>query len=440
MEAYDRLTDALKRMLPARLLSSEAREVSFIKRLRAVRAPLFVWAVILSRWGNGLPGFAEARACYERLGGKKLCPRPFQKRFLSASSVALMERAFESAVARWRAPGGRVRHVLARHFSDIVLVDSTHVHLLDALRRVFKGTRKAKSALKICLAVSAFGRLPLFARMAAGATSDHKLFPSLKLFPARLLWLFDRGFVAFERLRQIGLHGQFYLCPMQQNGNPLVVKAHSAPRRVRRRLAEAPAGIRLKELLPKDQRLTRPWDLEVQLTPHWTAADRTPVSARLVIVQGPKHHYFYLTNLPALWKPRTIVELYRLRWQVELVFKELKQDLGLTAMPSKNKHAIQVFAWASLLALALSRVVADWLAPLRRIVGLKQPFRPALVSRALRGGVRLLAFCLRAPEHIAVTMLRFLRAELIREARSRATNRADSFLRLAQKLNPLVPA
>jgi Transposase DDE domain len=415
----------------------------FIQRLRDVRASLFVWAAVLSRFGSGVPGFAEARTWYQRLGGKRLCPRPFQKRFLSPRAVALMENAFDSAVATWRAPAGRVRHVLSRHFSDIVLVDSTIVQLLDSLRRALKGTRTAKAALKISLAISAFGRLPLFARMAAGSVSDHKLFPDLALFPARVLWLFDRGFVAFERLRQIGLHFQFYLCPMRHNGNPLVLKAHSAPRWVRRRLEKEPLGIRLQDLLallPKGQRLARPWDLEVHLIPHWTADDRTPIAARLLVMQGPKRLRFYLTNLPPTWMPKTLAELYRLRWQIELVFKELKQELGLTAMPSKNRYAVQVFAWSSLVALALSRVVAEWIEPVRRIVGLEQPFRPALVSRALRGSVRLLVLCLRAPLQLAVHVLRFLRTEIIREARSTDTHRQDSFARLTRKMALQAPA
>jgi hypothetical protein len=92
---YDELIPRLKRLLPARLLGHIARDVGFIERLRAIRGSRFVWAVVLSRFGSGIPGFAEARHWNERLGGARLWPRPFQMRFKKPAVVDLFERAFE---------------------------------------------------------------------------------------------------------------------------------------------------------------------------------------------------------------------------------------------------------------------------------------------------------------------------------------------------------
>jgi hypothetical protein len=437
MPAYDRLIPALKGLLPAWTLAKRAREVSFIIRLRSIRASLFVWAVVLSRFGEGVPGFAEASAWYARLGGKQLWPRPFQKRFMCQGAVRLFADSFDAAVTPWRIPSRKVRHVLAKHFSDIVAIDTTHVHLAAALRRFFKAPRPSRASLKISLAISVFGRLPLFARVTAGVTTDGKLFPDPKLFPTRLLWLFDRGFLSYDRLRDLAAHQQFYLCPMRRNANPLVVAIHSGPRRARQALARHPSGVPLRDLLPKNQRLTKPWDLEVMLVPGYTTTDKRQVRSRLVLLQGPRRHqHGYLTNLAPSWKPKSVRELYRLRWQIELVFKEMKQDLALTAMPSANRHAVQTFAWASLLALVVSRLVADWLQPLQRIVGLEHTCRPALVTRALAGSARLLAACLRAPLRHALALLNFLRHELLLEAKSRDTDRKDTFWRLSSR-NPL---
>jgi len=51
------------------------------------------------------------------------------------------------------------------------------------------------------------------------------------------------------------------------------------------------------------------------------------------------------------WGAEAIPELYRLRWQIELVNNELKQHLALESVPTKDPNAAQVFGWASLLAL-----------------------------------------------------------------------------------------
>jgi hypothetical protein len=43
------------------LLGQVARDVQFIERLRAIRASRFVWAVVLSRFGSGIPH--DAKTC-----------------------------------------------------------------------------------------------------------------------------------------------------------------------------------------------------------------------------------------------------------------------------------------------------------------------------------------------------------------------------------------
>jgi hypothetical protein len=97
---------------------------------------------------------------------------------------------------------------------------------------------------------------------------------------------------------------------------------------------------------------------------------------------------------------------------------------------------VQVLAWASLLALALSRCVAAWIQPLALMTGLASRTRPHLITRALRATVRLLGHALAAPARRALIYLRLLADELLREARSLETAREDSFRRLLPMLPP----
>jgi Transposase DDE domain len=425
---YDELIPRLKRLLPPRLLGRIARDVQFIERLRAIRASRFVWAVVLSRFGSGIPGFAEARRWYERLGGARLWPRPFQMRFKQPEVVDLFEQAFEEAVEPWRTCRRGPRHPLARWFPDVVAWDSTLVQVADGLRPVFKGTRGAKASLKVALGISVFGR----------HRHDMLVFPRLEAFRKGTLWLFDKGFVAYDRLRDVDAAGQYFLCPMRLNGNAAIERIRLAPAKARRRLKVARSEVWLRTLLPRKKRIGRNWDLDVVVWPKTMARSRQQVRARLVIVPGPDGEQRpYLTNLPAdRWNPAFLREAYRLRWQVELVFKELKQDLNLRAVPTKDRYAVQVFAWASLIALALSRAVSTWLQPLATLVGLAAEIRPALVTRALRGAVRFLAEALIASATRVATFLRLFAEDVLREARTGEREREDSFARL-RALTPL---
>ena len=436
--SYDRLVPALKALLPEADLNSLGRAVSFIRRLREIKASTFVWSVVLSRFGNGRPAFEQARHWLLRLTGSQLWPRPFQIRFKSEAAVRLFEGAFENAVQGWRTTR-RTGHPLTRHFADVVAIDSTLLQVADELKSVFKGTRAAQASLKALLTISVFGLLPLHARLVPGNRHDMKLFPELENFRAGTLLLFDKGFVAYERLATIANAGLHYLCPMRLNGNATIVRAHRAPKHVRAALKRSADGIRLRDVLPIGKRLGKPWDVEVVLT-SGNVKGRRPVQTccRLVIMPGPdKAQRPYLTTLSRdTWSPRAIAELYRLRWQIELVFKELKQHLNLETLNTKDSFAVQVFAWASLIALALSRTVAAWLCPTTRRAGLAQPIRPALLSRALRATIFLLAPALVGPLRATLGYLRAFALELQLQVRARDAGRQDSFQRLVPIMRP----
>jgi hypothetical protein len=433
---YDRLVPALKRLLPDETLGVLGRAVAFIRRLREIQASVFVWSVVLSRFGNGRPAFEQARQWYRRLAGVEFWPRPFQMRFKSVAAVRLFERTFENAVQPWRA-GTRSRHPLAARFPDVAVIDSTVLQVSDELRTVFKGTRSAVASIKALLTVSIFGLVPLHAQIVPGNKHDMQMFPALETFRAGTLLLFDKGFVAYERLASIAAASLHFVCPMRLNGNATIVAIRHAPKRVRDALRRSPEGIRLRDVLPADKRVGKTWDLDVVLT-SGNVKGRRPVQTRcrLVIVPGPEHKQRpYLTTLSASeWTPRALAETYRLRWQVELVFKELKQHLNLEALNSKDRYAVQVFAWASLIALALSRTVTIWLCPRVKLVGLASRFRPALTTRALRGTIRLLARALTAPTPRALDYLEIFADDLRLEIRARDRQRDDSFLRVVPLL------
>ncbi len=194
--AYEKLMPALKELLPEPALDDLGRSVAFIKRLRSVIASWFVWAVVLSRFGHGQPGFEQARDWYTTLTGTTLWPRPFQMRFKQTEAVELFRQAFARAVEPWRVNRPRPAHPLARRFPDVVAVDTTLMQVADSLARVFPGARSAAASVKVLLSISVFGALPIAADIVAGHRHDMQLFPELSLFRSGTLLLFDKGFIA----------------------------------------------------------------------------------------------------------------------------------------------------------------------------------------------------------------------------------------------------
>ena len=62
--------------------------------------------------------------------------------------------------------------------------------------------------------------------------------------------------------------------------------------------------------------------------------------------------YYFLTNLFDL-PAEQIALLYKKRWEVELLFKKIKQNFPLQYFYGDNKNAIQIQIWCSLIALLL---------------------------------------------------------------------------------------
>ena len=71
-------------------------------------------------------------------------------------------------------------------------------------------------------------------------------------------------------------------------------------------------------------------------------------------------YHLYVTNLPvAEYSAADIAQLYRARWEVELLFKELKFTYNLDQVPTSNPVAVEALILVALISLVVSRVLLD---------------------------------------------------------------------------------
>jgi hypothetical protein len=106
----------------------------------------------------------------------------------------------------------------------------------------------------------------------------------------------------------------------------------------------------IKEQLPKDQsfELSVQWDKSVYRLIGFWVADKKKFS-------------YIVTNLPKTnFSMIEVGKLYRLRWQIELLFKEWKSNNNLKKFNTQNATIIYTLIWASLLAMTLKRLLAGY--------------------------------------------------------------------------------
>ncbi|MGD8863493.1 MAG: transposase [Myxococcales bacterium] len=83
----------------------------------------------------------------------------------------------------------------------------------------------------------------------------------------------------------------------------------------------------------------------------------------------------YVTNMPpAMMKAEHFAAVYAARWEVELIFRELKCTYRIEQMPSANKHVTESLIYAALITVVLSRRLHKTLAQRWRIDRRRLPF------------------------------------------------------------------
>ena len=91
----------------------------------------------------------------------------------------------------------------------------------------------------------------------------------------------------------------------------------------------------------------------------------------LVEVDGKEREMSFITN-NTTWCARTIAELYRARWSIEVFFKELKQTLQLRDFVGTNENAVKWQVWTGLLTHLMMRYlhhISGWRHSFSRCVG-----------------------------------------------------------------------
>ena len=76
----------------------------------------------------------------------------------------------------------------------------------------------------------------------------------------------------------------------------------------------------------------------------------------MVVKDDPGKRITFLTNNFAL-RPELIATLYRQRWQVELLFKWIKQHLRIKAFLGTSENAVKTQIWIAVCIYVLSAIV-----------------------------------------------------------------------------------
>ena len=250
----------------------------------------------------------------------------------------------------------------------LFIMDSTTISLFS---QIFRGTGRdaingqKKGGVKAHTVIKADEDVPFFMNITDGIVSDQSLLKGLFRILPRGSWLsFDMGYVNYEAWQEFTDNGIFYVTKEKKRAKAEVLETREVPEED-------------KETIVSDEIVMLSWykRLSRKMTEEELShrRGRRPKSGVVMVKETKrgKHKCRRITK----WKDNkeegtitfitndldtpaaVICETYRRRWQIETLFKRLKQNFPLKYFLGDNRNAIQIQIWVSLIAWLLMQVV-----------------------------------------------------------------------------------
>lgn len=187
--------------------------------------------------------------------------------------------------------------------------------------------RTTKGAVKLHLLLDHDGYLPCYAVITEGKVHEIRIARKLKLERGTML-VFDRGYTDYGWFERLTEEGVYFVTRLKENAACIVVERRKA----------TGEGVLADEIMALEK--------QAQANP-----ETAPFLRRVRFWdKTAQRELVFLTNhldLPAA----TVAAVYKERWQIELLFKALKQNLRVKTFVGTTANALKTQIWTALIAL-----------------------------------------------------------------------------------------
>lgn len=345
----------LTSLIPTRQLNRLARQSGLVRRRRKIDPMELFWTVVLGFGAGRARTLAGMRRAYQKSTGATLVPSAFYDRF-SRSLAVFMRRVVEELLETLQETEAKFGGLL-RSFRDVVVTDSTLVKLHDLLEKRFPAcrTNHTKASAKLHVVMSVRGQGPQTVKLTSGRQHDGPVFRVGRWVRDRLL-MFDLGYFRYQLFDCIDRNGGYFISRLKENANPEI----TATLRQWRGRSVPLVGERLRDVIERLQRETLDVEVEVAFRRRAYGGRRSGARRGLRLVgvknEDTGRYHLYVTNIPPeRLTAEQVARVYAGRWQIELLFKEMKSHYRLEDLPSRKPHIVEALLYATLVTLVVSR-------------------------------------------------------------------------------------
>jgi hypothetical protein len=189
--------------------------------------------------------------------------------------------------------------------------------------------RRTKGAVKLHLILDHAGYLPVFASITDGKTHDVKVAREMN-FPAGSILAIDRGYTDYKLFWSWTQDGVFFVTRQKDNADYRIIEDKPIPknRNILKDQIIALEGFYSQKKYPGLLRRVEVWD----------------EANEKAIVLLTNHMHFGST---------TIASIYKDRWQIEIFFKTIKQNLRIKSFVGTSANALMIQIWTALIAILI---------------------------------------------------------------------------------------
>jgi hypothetical protein len=234
----------------------------------------------------------------------------------------LYQQVFGTLFARCQHQAGAKRRFRFRN--PLLSIDGTVIELCATMFDWAKYQR-AKGAAKLHMVLDHDGYLPRFAVLTEGKASEVKVARGFRFEPGTIV-VFDRGYVDYKWYQQLTDDGVTFVTRLRHDAHYRVVETRQVPQN--------------RNIL-KDE--------GIELGSHWYR-QRARYRRIEVWVEESQSVMVLLTN-HLKFGATTIAAIYKERWQIEVFFRHLKQNLRIKTFVGTSVNAVHIQIWTALIAM-----------------------------------------------------------------------------------------
>lgn len=232
----------------------------------------------------------------------------------------------------------RLRHLLPDSYpknqqwmKKLFLVDSTTITLFKNILKAAgnaKANGKKKGGIKIHAGLHLQENVPSLVCLTASASQDRAFMPKFKNMESGTILVFDKAYVNYSIYNHWTRTGVFFVSRLHKHSKVSITQERTVS------LEQQAEGVYRDQLVELGH-----------------SGQKDKVKARLVHYYSQEKNRIlkFITN-DFERKPSQIAQIYAQRWQIEVLFKRLKQNLQFSDFIGDNENAIRIQIWCNLLA------------------------------------------------------------------------------------------